>query len=90
MNSPTRSFLPAALGFAFVAVAFSQTFWIALLCLVGAGGFHLLYGLYRGELSLGELRERAEAARSGFTHPDQAPAGRAGESHAGPGPSRVV
>ncbi|MEH3053849.1 MAG: hypothetical protein PGN13_07560 [Patulibacter minatonensis] len=37
-----------------------------MLCLVGAAIFQLLALLWRGELSLAELRERAEAARSGF------------------------
>jgi hypothetical protein len=78
VTTPTRSFLPAALGFAFVAVAFSQSFWIALLCLIGAGAFHVGYGLYRGDLSLAELRERAKAARSGFSHPDPSSPGREG------------
>lgn len=65
MTTP-RSILPAALGFATVAVAFGQGFWIAVACLLGALAFHLAHGLYRGDLTLGELQERAEAARSGF------------------------
>ena len=69
----SRSILPAALGFAFVAVAFGQGFWVAVACLVGALAFHVAHGLYRGDLTTAELRERAEAARSGFaraTAPD--------------------
>jgi hypothetical protein len=69
--TPTRPFLPAALGFAFVAVAFAQTLWIALLCLLGAAAFHVLHGLFTGTLSLAELQERAEAARSGFADPSR-------------------
>jgi len=65
MTTP-RSILPSALGFAFVAVAFGQGFWVAVLCLLGALAFHVGHGLYRGDLTLGELQERAEAARSGF------------------------
>lgn len=65
MTTP-RPILPAALGFAFVAVAFGQGFWIAVLCLLGALVFHVGYGLYRGDLTFSELQERAEAARSGF------------------------
>ena len=65
MTSP-RPILPAALGFAFVAVAFGQGFWIAVACLIGALVFHVGHGLYRGDLTVSELQERAEAARSGF------------------------
>lgn len=35
-------------------------------CLVGALAFHVAHGLHRGDLTLSELQERAEAARSGF------------------------
>jgi hypothetical protein len=65
MTTP-RTLLPAALGFAFVAVAFGQGFWIAVACLLGALVFHVAHGLWRGDLTLSELQERAEAARSGF------------------------
>lgn len=64
----TRSSLPALLGFAFVATALALDLGSAVLCLLGALLFHVLHGLWRGELSLAELRERAEAARSGFTN----------------------
>ncbi|WP_026910471.1 hypothetical protein [Patulibacter minatonensis] len=76
--TPTRSFLPTALGFAFVAVAFSQSLWIALLCLLGAGAFHVGHGLLTGTLSLAELQERAEAARSGFADPSRGSGGTPG------------
>lgn len=62
-----RSILPALLGFAFVAVALSVDLGAAILCLFGALVFQLAYGLWRGDLSIAELRERAEAARTGFT-----------------------
>lgn len=62
-----RSNLPALLGFAFVAVALTADLGAAILCLVGALVFHVGHGLWRGEFSLAELRERAEAARTGFS-----------------------
>lgn len=58
--------LPAILGFAFVAVAFAENLGVAILCLLGAAVFHVVAGLVRGDLSLDELQDRAEAARSGF------------------------
>lgn len=65
MTSSTSS-LPALLGFAFVATAFALDLGTAVLCLVGALLFHVVARLWRGDLRLEELRDRAEAARSGF------------------------
>lgn len=65
MTTPSR-ILPALLGFLFVAVAFAQSLGVALLCLVGAAIFHVVAALIRGDLSLEDLQDRAEAARSGF------------------------
>lgn len=63
--------VPALLGFAFVAVAFAENLGVAILCLVGAAVFHLAAALIRGDLSLEELQDRAEAARSGFNQSDR-------------------
>lgn len=62
----TSSSLPAILGFAFVATALALDLGSAVLCLVGALLFHVVARLWRGDLHLEDLRDRAEAARSGF------------------------
>ncbi|MDO9356449.1 MAG: hypothetical protein Q7T55_22315 [Solirubrobacteraceae bacterium] len=72
MTSTSR-ILPAILGFAFVAVTFAENLGLAILCLVGAAIFHLVAALYRGDVSLEDLQDRAEAARSGFNSPDRTP-----------------
>jgi hypothetical protein len=70
MTSTSR-ILPAILGFAFVAVAFAENLGVAILCLVGAAVFQLVAALYRGDVSLEDLQDRAEAARSGFNGPER-------------------
>lgn len=68
----TPRVLPAILGFAFVAVALTESLGAAVLCLIGAAVFHLGAALYRGDLSIEELQERADAARSGFAQASDA------------------
>lgn len=69
----TTRTLPALLGFAFVAVAFAEDLGVAILCLLGAAIFQLVTALVRGDLSLEDLQDRAESARSGFSNPDRTP-----------------
>lgn len=59
----------AVLGFAFVAAWAAFGLGWAALCLLGAAVFALGAALVRGELDLEDLRERADAARSGFSAP---------------------
>ena len=59
----------AVLGFAFIAAWAAFGLGWAVLCLLGAALFALVAALVRGELDLEELRERADAARSGFSAP---------------------
>jgi hypothetical protein len=65
---PTVS-IAAVLGFAFVVVWATCGLGWALLALLLAGLFALAAAFARGELDLEDLRERAEAARSGFAAP---------------------
>ncbi|MBJ7471375.1 MAG: hypothetical protein JHD16_08725 [Solirubrobacteraceae bacterium] len=69
----TSRILPALLGFAFVVVTFAENLGVAILALLGALVFHLAAGLLRGELSVDELRDRAEGARSGFAQSGRTP-----------------
>lgn len=61
--------LPAVAGFAFVAAWAAFGLLTALACLLGAAAFQAGFLLLRGELSLAELRERADNARAGFSAP---------------------
>ncbi len=67
--APSLRALPAALGFAFVFAWAQFSFLTALACLLGALVAHVAVGLVTGQTSIGELRARAEAARSGFSEP---------------------
>ncbi len=51
--------LSALLGFLFVAAWIALGFGDAVLCLVGAGVFYIASALYRGELDLAALQQRA-------------------------------
>lgn len=59
----------AALGFAFGAAWATWGFGWAVLCLLCAGLFAAVAAVSRGELDIEELRERADAARVGFSTP---------------------
>lgn len=54
----------ALLGFLFVAAWAALGFGDAVLCLIGAGVFYLGMAVYRGELDLEELSQRASQSRS--------------------------
>ena len=56
--------LAAVLGFLFVAAWAALSFGNAVLCLVGAGIFYAGTALYRGELDLEQLQQRASGPRT--------------------------
>jgi hypothetical protein len=56
--------LAAILGFLFVAAWAALGFGDAVLCLIGAAVFYLATAVYRGELDLAELQQRASQPRS--------------------------
>ncbi len=56
--------LAALFGFLFVAAWAALGFGDAVLCLIGAGVFYLATGVYRGELDLNELQQRASQSRT--------------------------
>jgi hypothetical protein len=56
--------LAALLGFLFVAAWAALGFGDALLCLIGAAVFYLAIVVYRGELDLAELQQRASQSRA--------------------------
>lgn len=63
------SSIAAILGFAFGAAWATWGLGWALLCLLLAVLFAATAAIARGELDLEELRERADAARTGFSSP---------------------
>ena len=56
--------LAALLGFLFVAAWAALGFGDAVLCLIGAAVFYLATAVYRGELDLAELSQRASQPRA--------------------------
>lgn len=59
--------LAALFGFLFVAAWAALSFGDAVLCLIGAGVFYLATAVYRGELDLNELQQRASQSRTSRT-----------------------
>jgi hypothetical protein len=55
--------LAALLGFLFVAAWAGLGFGDAVLCLLGAGVFYVGTAVYRGEMDLAELQQRASQPR---------------------------
>jgi hypothetical protein len=62
--------LAALLGFLFVAAWAALGFGDAVLCLVGAAAFYAATAVYRGELDLAALQQRA-AGRRTPTYPNR-------------------
>ena len=56
--------LAALLGFLFVAAWAVLGFGDAVLCLVGAAVFYVATAVFRGELDLAELQQRATGPRA--------------------------
>ncbi len=56
--------LAALIGFLFVAAWAVLGFGDAVLCLVGAAVFYVATAVFRGELDLGELQQRATGPRA--------------------------
>ncbi len=59
--------LSALLGFLFVAAWAALSFGDAVLCLIGAAVFYLATAMYRGELDLDALQQRASGTRASRT-----------------------